>query len=50
MSKRLKLGRKFFLEIKLFTNYSEFRKIRTFINSTRDISETKTGNDLKIRK
>ena len=34
--------------IKLFTDYSEFRKIRTFINLTRDISETKTANDLKI--
>ena len=35
-------------EKKLFTDYCEFRKIRTFINLTSDISETKRVNDLKI--
>ena len=33
---------------KLFTDYCEFWKIGTNINLTRDISETKRANDLKI--
>ena len=37
-----------FNQKKLFTDYCEFRKIGTNINLTRDISETKKANDLKI--
>ena len=37
-----------FWKKRLFTDYCEFRKIRTIINLTRDISKTKRANDFKI--